>query len=496
MIRPRYFAFSASQFWLPLLILALFGVYYGMITFVNHAQFRTFAFDLGYYNHAVYEFGHFRLGKHVLENSVYWHTWGDHFEPILILFGPLVYIFDDLTMLVVQLAAVLIGGIGILRYFQHRSDDQWLPVIAMAQFLSIWGITSALAVDFHTVVVGAMIVPWMLLYYENGKRLMFMFMVLLFVGCGEKVSAWGLFIFLGLALLHLRERRKLIWALSSMAFCLAWTIVAIKWVMPIFVRDGHEYRHFLFHIMGENNAEVIKNMVTQPGKAFRLLYESHLPEWPLIPNIKVELWKMIALSGGIALLRRPQYFIMLSIIVLAKVYNDQSVRWGINAHYSVEFAPILCIALYEWVKDIRLRPWRRTLAFFFFLVTIVSTYVSLSTRYKWDYRPENTNIFDTLHWEQPKLDVRELQHAVSLVPPDVPVTASDRLVPHIPLREKIYMFPTVLDAEYVLIQLLVDTYPLSPAKAVERKEQMVSSGEWDLVWEAPAVAVLRRHKPH
>lgn len=494
MIRARSHYLSFAQFWLPLLILALFGVYHGLITFVNHANFQTNAFDLGYYNHAVYEFGHFRLGRHVLEHSAYWHTWGDHFEPILVLFGPLTYIFDNLTMLVVQWASILIGAIGVLRYFQHRTDDKWLPVIAMAQFLSIWANSSALSFDVHASVLGAMCVPWMLLFFHQGKRWAFAGLLLLFVASGEKISAWGVFIFLGLVMLDFRDRRKLAWALGSAAFCLLWTVVSLKWVIPYFLNEGEAYRHFAFRCMGENNAEVLKTMITNPGKALRYLFLSHLegPEFKWAWHVKLELWKMILLSGGIAFLRRPQYLFMLLPVLLSKLYNDATLRWGINAHYSIELVPILSIALYEWVKDARLLLWRRSVAIFLLIVTLVSHIVSLSIRDKWDYGRWLTDLAEPRHWNPKGLDPDELNHAISLVPPDVPVTASDRIVPHIPLRRKIYFFPTIDDAEYAVIQRRTHTYPLDSAGVATRVQGMMDSGEWGPVWDSPGVTVLRR----
>jgi uncharacterized membrane protein len=86
------------------------------------------------------------------------------------LIGPLVHIFGSYTLLIVQWVAILIGGIGVFRYFQFRSEDKWLPVIAMAQFLAIWGNSSALSFDFHASVLGAMVVPWLLLYFHRRDR--------------------------------------------------------------------------------------------------------------------------------------------------------------------------------------------------------------------------------------------------------------------------------------------------------------------------------------
>ncbi|HEX2899734.1 MAG TPA: hypothetical protein VHS96_08450, partial [Bacteroidia bacterium] len=83
-------------------------------------------------------------------------------------------------------------------------------------------------------------------------------------------------------------------------------------------------------------------------------------------------------------------------------------------------------------------------------------------------------------------------YAVSIVPPDVPVTASDRLVPQIAPRDKIYFFPHVADAEYAVVQLSLDTYPMSEEKCRQRYQEMRDSGEWEEVWHAPEVGVLRR----
>jgi uncharacterized membrane protein len=430
-----------------------------------------------------------------LRIPIYWHTWGDHFEPVLMLIGPLVHIFGSYTLLIVQWAAILIGGIGVFRYFQFRSEDKWLPAIAMAQFLAIWGNSSALSFDFHASVLGAMVVPWLLLYFHRRDRFRLVVSLLLLVACGERVAFWGIFIFLGLMLLELRNRKQVIWALSGSAFCFAWTVISLKYVVPIFLHPGREYRHFDFHVMGESNFEVMVNCFKDPLKAIKLLYTGHIPENPETKFLKVELWKMVALSGGIGLLRRPAYLLMLVPIVVTKMFNDADLRWGINAHYSIEFVPFLCIALFEWVKDIRITQLRRIVAVLVMLLTLTSSLVSLSTRYVWSSRPESNNIFLASHWERQEYDICNLEYALTFVPADVPVTASDRLVPHISPRDKIYFFPTVKDAEYAAIQLILDTYPIKPSHCRRLYQEMLDSGEWEELWVSPEVGVLKRRNP-
>ena len=483
---------SRRKEWLFLLILLIFATFYACISLVNHYHFRTFAYDLSYYNQALYNFSKFRLGTHDLYYANYTHIFGDHFEPMLILISPLRYIFGTMTLLFVQIGGVLFGAWGLYRYVKRRSDLTWLPHIAAIYFLSFWGCFSAFGFDFHTSVLGAMLVPWLVNAFEQEKWRQTALWFVLFLMCGEKVAFWGLFLGLGLAVLHWKEKRKRWIALGGAGFSLVYFVLVMKLVIPAFIRPGKEYRHLRFHALGENVGEILGTIFTRPFYTLSLLWKNHVPDQPEMGALKFELHKMVLLSGGLILLRRPAFLLMLLPIYATKLFNDIPAYWGINMHYSIEFVPIISIALLGWIMTRRQVRWQYGLAIGAAVLTLGSTFISFSTRYKLHYTKPNYDLFSSDHWRRWEYDTEKVREAIALVPDGVAVAASDPLTPHLSMRDKLYMFPKVHDAEYAVILLKADTYPRSVEETHRLKSEMQESGNWETVSENDDVVVLKR----
>ena len=110
--------FKQLQFFLNkfayIYILLIFSFIFGLISLVNHYQFRTDALDLGMLNHALYNFAHFEQNLFTIDiagEEV--NYFGDHFSPIMFLYIPFYYLFGSYTLLLIQIVAIAFGGYGI-----------------------------------------------------------------------------------------------------------------------------------------------------------------------------------------------------------------------------------------------------------------------------------------------------------------------------------------------------------------------------------------------
>ena len=146
--------------------LIFFGLLYASISLVNHYNFRTYAYDLGLVNNAIYDYAHFRWNDCMLMQPQFKNILEDHFTLLQVLFSPLYYLFGTYTMLVVQILSVLLGAVGIYKFFSIRNTASF-ALVAMVHFLTAWGIFSALAFDYHDNVIGAMAVPWLFYYFKK-----------------------------------------------------------------------------------------------------------------------------------------------------------------------------------------------------------------------------------------------------------------------------------------------------------------------------------------
>ena len=93
----------------------------------------------------------------------------DHFDLYLLLLSPLVYVFGSYTLLVIQIASILLGGWGVYKLIGLYTDDEWIPIFACAVFFVSFGIIHALSFDYHSNVLATMMLPW-LLYYIKLRR--------------------------------------------------------------------------------------------------------------------------------------------------------------------------------------------------------------------------------------------------------------------------------------------------------------------------------------
>ena len=97
-------------------VFTLAGVLYCLISLVNHYLFKTYSLDLGFYTHIMYDYAHFRIDDYFIFSRAPRCVLSDHFDLYLMLLSPLIYVFGSYTLLIVQIAGVLLGGWGVYKY--------------------------------------------------------------------------------------------------------------------------------------------------------------------------------------------------------------------------------------------------------------------------------------------------------------------------------------------------------------------------------------------
>ena len=473
-------------------ILLFFGIIFSSVSLVNHYNFRTYAYDLGIYNNAIYDYAHFRWNDCMLMQPQFKNILSDHFNLLIIFISPLYWIFGSYTLLVVQIAAILFGGYGIFLFFRSRTDKEYIPLLAMIHFFSIWGIYSALSFDYHDNVVGTMFVPWFFYYFDkqDWKKALLFFSLLLI--SKENMALWAIFIGIGLVLLNLKDRQKQKYAALFSVLAAVYFIVIVKAVIPSFANDSREYLHFKYAALGNNFSEAFVTIIKHPGYVFNLLFENHLKD-PDANGIKSELHYMILISGGYTLLYRPQYLIMLIPIYAQKLFNDDYVKWGLNVQYSIEFVPVLTIALFSWLLTIERKKYALYVSVIATALTFYSTISALDHRVSKWYSPEANRFYSGSHYKR-DFDVKKMHAALKLIPDNAVVSAQSPLVSHLAFRDFIYQYPDVFNSEYILLSEKESTYPLSQEEYNKKKNEYLNSTEWEIIYNENPLLIFKRKK--
>jgi uncharacterized membrane protein len=472
------------------LTIICFGIIFCLISLVNHYNYRTFAWDLGINNNAIFDYAHFRWNDCMLLQPQYKNVLGDHFTLYPIIVSPLFWIFGTYTMLIFQIFAIILGGIGIQKYITYKSDsDSSLPLLALIHFFSIWGIYSALAFDYHDNVISAMLIPWFFYYFEKGNFKASVFLIVLVCIGKENMALWMTFICLGLILLNIKDRPKLKAAIMGFVFSIVYFLVVVKFVIPSMANTEKGYNHFNYTLLGSNFSEAFTTILTRPLYVIKALFVNQLSN-PEADGIKFELHKFVLISGGVFLLLKPQYLIMLIPIYAQKLFNDDFSKWGINSHYSIEFVPIICICLFNWILG--LKKHKILAASAFCILTLASTLSSLDHRVSKWYSREQSNFYSKEHYIT-KYDVNDVKKALSIIPKSASVSATNSLVPHLAFREYIYQFPDGENqVDYIAILNSDNYYPLSEKDMDLKKEMLMNSGKWKILYKSDSIIILSK----
>jgi len=307
----------------------------------------------------------------------------------------------------------------------------------------------------------------------------------------ENMALWMVFIGFGLIVLHRKEFYKLKYISLFTILSILYFITVMKFVMPALANEGREYIHFEYSALGQSFSEVLSTIIKKPGFIFGLLLENHLNVASAI-GVKSELHFVVLLSGGVFLFLKPQYLIMLIPIYAQKLFNDDHGKWGINYQYSIEFAPIITIVAFSWIIEHKQKMRAFLISILLVGITISTTLNVLDMRISTWYNAINHQFYAKDHYVR-DFDVDGMHQILDKIPDDAIVSAQTMLVPHIAFRDRIYQFPDVSDAEYIVL-LTADnnTYPLKKEKYEMKVEKYRYDKDWEIFFETDFALIFKR----
>lgn len=470
------------------LLALLFFVVYGLLAFVNHYLFKTFALDLGVYTNALYDYGHFQFNDKGVFKPVAENLLSDHFDLFLPLLSPFGYLFGQYTLQLFQILSILAGGIGVYATILKRFDNRKMALLAQLCLYMSFPVFAALSFDYHSNVPAAMLVPF-LFYFAEMKRTKAIVITMVAIWLAKETeSFWMVFLSLGMAITYRNEPglKKLFLILSACS--LLYFVVILKLVMPALANSG-TYDHYKFTALGKNYGEAFVFVVTQPLSFIKILFTNHLgkPEWDYV---KTEFLFFFALSGGLFLGMRPAFLLMILPLMVMKLCYDDPAAWSIDTHYSIELAPVLILGLFFIAGD--LLKYRYQLIWASFLGICFCTFKYMdNTAYWHDY--SRVRLYQASHYVK-NYDVKVVHQQLKLIPKDAIVAAQTPFVPHLAYRDKCYTLPIVKDATYIIASPSEEAmYPIIREELNKLLSDSLGSGRWQLQYKDTNVLVLRRY---
>lgn len=469
-----------------------------MVVLVNHYCFRTVAFDYSVYNFAFFDFAHFRVSPCPLYYSNYVPVtfMQDHFSLTLILLSPLYWLLGWLTgsytLLIIQWLFINAGAWATYKLIVHVSRDHKMGLLSIIYFFVLFGRWSACDADCNLAIMGSAMIPVILYFFETGRlralTLCFLFTVLV----REDYPIWLSFIFFCLLLVHRRDAQKRQWALAFMVASLCFIVLTFKVFIPAFENQYKQYAFFEFSVIGKTPWQAFLFLVQHPLQALELLFVNHSGD-PKYNSVKLDFYMVYILSGGFLLFYRPLYLIAFVPLILKKMYADAPVRWGIVSYYGVEVVSLLPPVVFIILSRLKSPAAKYTLGILVCLMTSAVTLYTFADEQKHaDTKYINKHDFLRPVFYQSLFDSKAVNEAISRIPKTAGVSASSHLSTHLALREKIYYFPRVDDAEYIFLLKHDDYYYLSNAAFQKWICDLRGDTDWKLIDEKPDYIIFYR----
>ena len=488
-----------------------------LVSLPNHYNFRTYALDLGYYMQMC-EF--YLQGKLFVGQLTTAQPWADqgiappsvYVNWSVLLAVPFYLAGKAWGLLVFQALLFVVGGWGVYRIAQLLlPEGKHLACWSLVHYYGMWGLWSAAAFDFHEVAIATAAVPWAIYFYLRGNFGLAFWAWLIAMGSKELFAIWGLFLWTGWAYTFRRTdplhyRKALLLSLFSLIYLLLIILLGVFWAEK---RMGAVSRIWLYYAYltqtdpfsscscqleriweclpsGYSFLSLVK-LLLRPQRIWTFLLESPHPTYA---GIKSELYWSFLLSGGWAIWWAPIFAWMFLPIFLYKMLAANYFMWGTLHHYSLEFA-ILTPILVVWA--FRENPLRRFILPLAALLAQIMQLSLLDSRVSKWYAPERHRWYARQHYES-EYDYATIHEALAQIPSKVPVSAVSCVIPHLPSREKLYHFPSIGEAQYIILLLGQNpcSYPLSPGDYFTRIDSLKQSGTWAVFHESPSLIILKK----
>ncbi len=466
------------------------AVIYFLISVVNHYNFRTYALDLGLYTNALYDYIHFQFNDSSVFKVAEENLLADHFDLYLVLLAPLSLVFKSYTLIIVQLIAIVAGGMGVYRYFCLSDFTRSMGVCAAAYFYLFFGVFAAVAFDYHSSVIAACLVPWFFFFVRSGRLVRAAVILALILISKENISLWATFICAGMATGYRKDLRVATFLMISSLGCLGYFLVITSMVMPALSSKGI-YPHFHYSALGQNYTQCVAHLFSHPIDSLRMLFVNHTGHIHG-DYVKLELWILLIVSGLPILFFRPAYLLMLVPVFFQKLFHDHYGMWGTGGHYCVEFSPVMAIGIFTTLSVIRGKTTRLILVSLVIVGTTASTIRTMDRTVLFTDKPR-IRFYQLQHYKR-EYDVTAVHNMLGQIPPDAVVSAQAPFLPHLSYRDRVYQFPIIRDAEYIVFSIYEGTYPMERADFDFMTDELLQSDQWRMVERGEGLVILTREQ--
>lgn len=387
------------------LLISVFTFIYGLLAIIRHNNFGSFAYDLGLYDQAIWLYSQFKIPLSTVKvpNMI---LLGDHFAPSLALLSPLLWIVDDVRILLFAQAAIVVLGVyPVFRLASKIIKNQFFAFALSLSYLTFYSVQNALSFDIHTITFAAGLLPWLYYFLEEKRYKLYWLFFFILLGLKEDVPV----LLFGIGAFSFFEHKKKKLGIISMAVSLAYFFIVTKFAIP--------------SISG-----VFRHESSLP---------SSLSEWLTFlfyPFVKIKtLFFSFVSFLFLPLLSFPAMIPVILHFVEHFLDKEFTGRFEMALHYRVPLAPLLAVAAIYGLVNLQKRIKNKNLPNF--IATGLLTVLFINQFFL--HLPLNSLFKRDFYQSKPWMD--DIRTTIKKIPPQASITTQNNIVPHLSHRDQIYL---------------------------------------------------------
>lgn len=455
--------------------MAIFSVYFTIVSFLRYTNFYAGKFDLGNMSQTVWNTLHgnfFMLTDPNGTETV--SRLATHADFILVLLAPFYALWSDPRMLL--LLQVLITAAGaIFVYLLGTSIIKNKNFALLFAFLYLLNpsVQRTIIYDFHAVVLATTLLLGTFYFLYKKKYGWFILFGLLAAITKEQV--WLTFSFFGIYLFFVDKKR----VFGSILFivCLGIFYYLFTYAIPQAAKAQH-FAMSYYSDYGVSPTEIVKNILKAPVKSLATAVE---------PNRQTFLWQLfsplILLSFA-----APQYLLFMLPELFLYLLSSNNNLHEIYYQYTATLTPFIFIAAIYGFAYVRKKSTffrEKKILIGMFLIGIFFSYF---------YSPlPFSNEPNLAMFTKKQANKAEINAYLDSIPSEYSVASSNSLGSHLANRKDIYTIPNGLDKADLVLFMLNDTtaYP-SPEAHKAFEQSLVDSGKYTVDYQIGDFIVLKR----
>ena len=458
-----------------------FGAGFAALAVLQHRAFWTGRFDVGNLVQAVWSTAHGDVLSVTGLTGRQISRLGAHFDPIVAAFAPLWWVWPDPSLLLVsQAVAVATGAVPVYWLAKRHLASGWAAAgFALAYLLhpaTQWLVLD----DFHPVALATPLLLWAFWFLDGGRLVPFALTAgaacLTKEQIGLVVAAMGLWYALRPA-----GRR------AGVAIAGAGTLVslvAVTVVVPHFAPGGGSPFAGRYAEVGGSPGGIAETALTDPGKLVAAATEGR--DLGYLADLLLPLLGLPLLAPLAALTAAPE--------LALNLLSDTRTQTSIHFHYTAGALPGLMVASVLGAARLRRRfAWaRRPDGRAIVLSTLVAGIV-LGPLPLWALAPFGSELATREHRVGSHAEVAE--RAIDLIPDTAAVSATNTLGAHLSARRRVYSFPVLGEARWVVVDRTRPSHrdqAVAPTEFAAALARLEARGRFEPVFDEDGILVLRR----